>query len=226
MIELPYQRARRPEQKEKRREHLLQITRSLLTDRPDVAAFGLNELARQTGMTKSNIYRYFDSRESILLALLQEEWAIWTSEVKNALGERGQPVSLDTLAKLTANRTASRPLLGHLMSVLPSIIERNVSIEDIRSFKVQSLDMIHQIAKFMNQYAPILSVAEYEEFSHRAIIMVTGLWPLSNPSQAALDAITVPGLEPFRYDFELDLARGLTLVLRGLHYEQLNYKQK
>jgi AcrR family transcriptional regulator len=211
-----FQRARSPDQKEERRRHLLEVTRSLLSEHPDVRAFGLNELARQSGMTKSNVYRYFESRESLLLELLQEEWSIWYAELKRAFGAEGQPTALEKVAEIFSHSTASRPLLAHLTSVLPSIIEHNLSVERIREFKRASLELLHELATFMHVRTPHLSVSAFEEFVHLAIMMTTGIWPFSHPSATAIEAIQTPDLTPFQYDFERYLNRGLLLLLRGL----------
>jgi AcrR family transcriptional regulator len=215
-----FQRARRPDQKEERRRHLLQVTRSLLSEHPDVRAFGLNELARQSGMTKSNVYRYFESRESLLLELLQEEWSLWYAELRRAFGPKDQPATLEQVAEIFSHRTASHPLLAHLTSVLPSIIEHNLSVERIREFKRASLELLHELAAFMHARSPYLSILAFEEFVHLAIMMTTGIWPFSHPSTTALEAIQTSDLAPFRYEFERDLARGLLLLLRGLSQEQ------
>jgi hypothetical protein len=56
---------------------LLRTARENLKQGGTLDELGLNELARQTGMAKSNVYRYFESREALLLDLLWEEWTSW-----------------------------------------------------------------------------------------------------------------------------------------------------
>ena len=80
----PYLRARSPEQKEERRRHLLDTARSLLSEMTDVHDLGINELARRAQMTKSNVYRYFESSEAVLMDLLVEEFAGWHAEMSRA----------------------------------------------------------------------------------------------------------------------------------------------
>ncbi len=59
-----FQRARRPE--EVRRQQILTAARTLLAER-GVSELSLNELARRSGVSKPNVYRYFESREDVLL---------------------------------------------------------------------------------------------------------------------------------------------------------------
>jgi AraC-like DNA-binding protein len=58
-----FQRARQPDQKAKRRAHVLATAREILADGAvDLGQLTLNELARRVGMAKSNLYRYFETR--------------------------------------------------------------------------------------------------------------------------------------------------------------------
>ena len=60
-----FQRARRPEQIEARRCAILDAARAMLGSRP-VADISLRELSESVGLAKSNVLRYFDSREAHL----------------------------------------------------------------------------------------------------------------------------------------------------------------
>ncbi len=79
---MEFVRARQPEQKEERRRNLIATARAMLDERMRLDELSLNELARRAGMTKSNVYRYFESREAVLLALLEDEWRSWFDELR------------------------------------------------------------------------------------------------------------------------------------------------
>lgn len=64
-----FQRARSEEQREARRQAILDVAARMLTQMP-VSELTLNALARHVGLAKSNVLRYFESREAILLELL------------------------------------------------------------------------------------------------------------------------------------------------------------
>ncbi|MBE7452074.1 MAG: TetR family transcriptional regulator [Kofleriaceae bacterium] len=80
-----FQRAREPEQKEQRRRALLDAAAALLAD-GDLEAVTLSAIARAVGLAKSNVYRYFESREEILLELLVDDEVAWVGELEQALG--------------------------------------------------------------------------------------------------------------------------------------------
>lgn len=59
-----------------RRRAILDAAATMLAEMP-VAAVSLNELSRRVGLAKSNVLRYFDSREAVLLELLDDAWREW-----------------------------------------------------------------------------------------------------------------------------------------------------
>ena len=51
-----------------------------------VGDISLRELSDRLGLAKSNVLRYFDSREAIFLEVLDEEFAMWLSDIEDGLG--------------------------------------------------------------------------------------------------------------------------------------------
>ena len=57
----------------------------MLAEMP-VADVSLTELSRRVGLAKSNVLRYFDSREAVLLELLDDAWRDWLAGLAADLG--------------------------------------------------------------------------------------------------------------------------------------------
>lgn len=211
-----YVRARSAEQKEERRGHLLATARNLLQQSPATLDLGINELARQAQMTKSNVYRYFESSEAVLMALLAEEYACWLAEL-GAVPPADRPRStIEDIAHVFASTIAARPLLCRLTSILPSILERNVSLQRMVEFKGKLLAVRRQTAEDFHARMPGMSAHAFETVIKHALPLMIGLWPLSNPAAVAAQVIEQPGLESLRYDFEQDLEQAVLSLLRGL----------
>src|SRR5258708_36884165 len=79
-----YQRARNEEQRTERRQSILRTAAAMLDEMP-VSAMSLNELSRRGGLAKSNVLRYFESREAVLLDLLAHAAAEFLQEIAEAL---------------------------------------------------------------------------------------------------------------------------------------------
>ena len=214
----PYQRARSPEQKEERRRHLLDTAKSLLLEIPDVHDLGINELARRAQMTKSNVYRYFESSEAVLLDVLVEEFIQWRVELRKALSRGGKRRgTIEHIARAFSATVAERPLLCRLTSIFPSILEHNVSLERMVQFKHGLLAVRKETALDFHGCVPSMSASIFEKFIHHAVPLMIGLWPLSHPGEIAADVTARPDLAALRYDFRHDLEEGMLMLLRGLH---------
>jgi AcrR family transcriptional regulator len=213
----PYLRARSAEQKQERRRHLLDTAKSLLQEMPDLHDLGINELARQAQMTKSNVYRYFESSEAVLLEVLVEEFMLWRTELRTALGrDRRRGATIEHIARVFAATVASRPLLCRLTSIFPSILEHNVSAERMVQFKHGLLAVRKETALDFHGCIPSISAATFEQFIHQALPLLIGLWPLSHPAELAAEVVARSDLTALRYRFKHDLEEGLLMLLRGL----------
>src|SRR4051812_50020338 len=85
-----FQRARSDEQREERRRVILATAGGMLAEMP-VSAMSLNELSRRVGLAKSNVLRYFESREAVLLELLDSQWRRGLDDLPPRLGTRVGP---------------------------------------------------------------------------------------------------------------------------------------
>jgi AcrR family transcriptional regulator len=213
---LAYLRARSPEQKEERRRHLLDTARSLLLDITDVRDLGINELARRAQMTKSNVYRYFESSEAVLLDVLVEEFMLWLPELRRALGKGKANGTIEGIARAFSATVAARPLLCRLTSIFPSILEHNISAERMVQFKHGLLAVRKEMAAHFHNCVPAIPEARFMRCIHLALPLLIGLWPLSHPATLAAEVIELPELAALRYRFPHDLEEGLLMILRSL----------
>ncbi|NED89092.1 TetR family transcriptional regulator, partial [Streptomyces sp. SID11233] len=81
---MTFQRARSEEQREIRRRAILDTAAAMLDEMP-VAEVSLNELSRRVGLAKSNVLRYFESREAVLLELLDDFLGEWLAVLADEL---------------------------------------------------------------------------------------------------------------------------------------------
>src|ERR1700744_3256261 len=133
-----FQRARSKEQREARRQAILDTAAAMLDEMP-VGEVTLNELSRRAGLAKSNVLRYFESREAILLELLDRATKLWLSEMPAQLapgiaadGTRRERD--DQLAVVLAPSVAPRRELCDLLSAQTGVLEHNVSAEVVARY--------------------------------------------------------------------------------------------
>lgn len=92
----------------------------------------LGAVAESAGFAKSNIARYFATREEIYLELLTEEWRKWAHAVGARLRDtHGTTEAMTALAETLVDR----PLFCDLLSHVSTSLEHNVSPPAARTFK-------------------------------------------------------------------------------------------
>lgn len=131
MTRSEFLRARRPEHKQQRRDAILSAARDLARE-SGVRTVSLGAVAEAVGIAKSNISRYFGTREEIYLVLLAEEWEHYARAVAVRLHNAADDSA--AIAAL-AETMVDRPLFCDLLSHLPTSLEHNVSADAAREFK-------------------------------------------------------------------------------------------
>ena len=209
--ELEFQRARSPEQRAARRRAILGVAAELLAEAP-VAEISLRELARRVGLSKTNVVRYFETREAVFFALLNQSVADWLDELPAEL-PAGSPAAV---AEALARSVARRPLVCELWSALGTQLERNISAAAVREFKLANADNQARLAELLGVRVEGLEPGAAREFVAMLILLIAGLWPFANPAPSVTEAIEDPRLAGSRVDFADRLARYLTIALDGL----------
>jgi AcrR family transcriptional regulator len=210
-----FQRARQPEQKARRRADILRAAEEMLKD-GDLSDLTLNGLARRVGLGKSNIYRYFESREAILLCLFQDDIREWVEALIQKLKRMRSKSRIDRLAAVLATTTAARPRLCMFASVVSAVLERNVSVDTARAFKLANMAEVGRLIEAMTKAVPELTPEQHGELVQHFGTLVAGGWPDANPSEVVREALQDPALEGFKRDYEASLERGALLLAKGL----------
>jgi AcrR family transcriptional regulator len=211
-----FKRARQPEQKELRRSSILSAARELLEEE-GVDRVALTAIAHRADLAKSNIYRYFESREHIFLTLLSSEWAAWSKEVERELGRRGADV--DEAARVFTHGFVARPRLCELMSRLAPVLERNVSEETVLELRTRTTAAVFRVANALHGTLPKISVNGCVWAVRMMSSTVAGLWPVATPTGVVARVDERPQFQDVRPDFRNDLEAAVRALLYGLLVE-------
>lgn len=213
-----FQRARSDEQRTVRRRMILDTAAAMLTEMP-VARVSLNELSRRVGLAKSNVLRYFESREAVLLELLDSQARAWLAELAAELSvtpgdayDRADQVAAGLVTSL-----APHPVLCDLVSAQASELERNVSPEVAARYKRSMFEVVAGLARLVLRHVPELGEGDALRFAAAAVIVTGSVWTHSQPPPAMLAAYEIdPALAAMRIDFADTLRQLLEILLTGL----------
>jgi len=220
-----YQRARRPEQKLERRDAILGAARELAL-RDGVRAVSLADIAARVGIHKSALLRYFETREQIFLELTAAAWREWTAalhaELDPAAPDSAGPGSSGAgaqalVADVFAKSFGDRPLLCDLIAHTPLNLERNVSVETVRRYKLTSLAAVDEAAALVRRVLPGLTLAECGEFVAALASLAGAVWQIANPAPALAELYASdPALSRACVDLTPRLRRTAEILLAGL----------
>ncbi|NUP52642.1 MAG: TetR family transcriptional regulator [Catenulispora sp.] len=210
-----FQRARSAEQREIRKQTILDAATQLLEEMP-VGEISLRELSRRVGLSKTNVVRYFETREAVFFELLNRSLAQWTEDLAGELSAAGPAVTPETLTDTVARSLASRPLLCGLLSALGPELERNISAEAAREFKLVHVRLLGELADLLQRHIASLTWAEARELVSLMVVYTAGLWPFTRPSEAVAEALEDPALADTKVDFAVRLGRTLHVATAGL----------
>ena len=209
-----FQRARSAQAKQQREEAILEAARALGAER-GIREITLTDIAAAVGMHKSALLRYFETREQIFLKITAEGWRDWSAELCSRL--RALPSATpEAVGQVFAVTLAARPLFCDLLAQAPLNLERNVSLESVRSFKIVTLDEVDLIGAELRRLLGIEEIQAVDVIA-TATSLAGALWQMATPGPHIQTLYRGdPRLAHAVVEVEPRLDRVLGALLRGL----------
>jgi AcrR family transcriptional regulator len=210
-----FQRARRPEQKEQRREAILAAAADLAR-RDGVREVTLSGIAAAVGIHKSALLRYFDTREAIFLELTGREWSAWAEATSAALA-KVKPGDADAVATTLAKSFVERPLLCDLIPHTALNLERHASIETVHAYKLTSLGAVEAVAAALAAPLSDLTDEQRREVVSYVALLAGSMFQIATPPKPLADLYErEPKLAHSILDLEPRLTRATQVTIAGL----------
>ncbi|MGW1811262.1 TetR family transcriptional regulator [Streptomyces sp. NPDC002078] len=214
-----FQRARSEEAREIRRQAILDTAAQMLTEMP-TSAVTLNELSRRSRLAKSGFVKYFESREAVLLELLDRAWKQWIAELGVHLEECVDTAWSSTrrgteVAAVLTRTLSEQPQLCDLLSAQAGVLEHNVSAAVASRYKKAAVANVAALTELVRARLPELGPVAEQLCAQ--IIMATGaVWTHSRPSTGMIAAYEAdPELAKMRLPFAATLERMITTLILG-----------
>ena len=179
MAEAEFLRARSVEAKQQRENAILDAARRLGARR-GIRQVTLTDIAEAVGLHKSAMLRYFETREQIFLTLTAAEWRAWSRALRSrtsALAEGADPA---VVAAAIAGSLVERPLFCDLLAQAPMNLERNVSLESVRAFKLATLEEVTAISAELHRLLALTEEQSVDVIA-TATSLAGALWQMATP---------------------------------------------
>ncbi len=205
---MDWERARKPEQKEIRRNAILEAAKALFSELK-YEEISLNAIAREARISKPNVYRYFSSREEIFLAIFEEEQRKFIDELSLKLKRlRGKDIAAG-IARAWVDVSLAFPTLMDLLPQHSISMEENSSPEQLAAFKKQTLADWQKLIGALYETHPAIDAEAWTNVIKLTVSLMSGLWPLANPSDVVVQAAKESGWQDYPWDFARLMKAGI-----------------
>jgi AcrR family transcriptional regulator len=208
-------RARKDEDKEARRQLLLGEARALYTA-TSYAEVKMADVAERARLAKGTVFLYFPTKEALFLALLEDLLFSWLSRLDGLLEHGEGRWTGARLARTVAESLEGEEPLTRLLAMLQTVLEQNVTAEQVLPFKERLLGALLSTGARVEQRLSFLKEGDGPRFLIHLHALVTGLRQMADVAPVARELLAQPHLAPLRVDFTAELTAALTTLLRGL----------
>lgn len=175
-----WERARSEEQKQKRIDDILNATLSLYEE-SKVADINLALIAKQAKFTRSNLYKYFESKEEIFLELIERDRTEWLVDLEETLPKKKHDAKSFSKAWVELHFRHER--LTKFLTIMNTILEKNVSYDVLFKVKQKYMKDEIRILNTLIDAFPQLSEKLARDFLYSQLALTIGAYSLSDTNE-------------------------------------------
>jgi len=210
-----WQRARTDEKKNERKEAIHKAAFTLFKKNGyDNVSF--NGIASEAGFTKSNMYRYFSSREEIFLNIFAGLFKKWVEDCIEKLQRLDQEETINIFAKTWVESHMSHKQFLDLTPILFVSLERNSSYEQLLDFKKLAKDLLYMLSIEITRIYPDIHIDKAFKFLNLSFAATSSFWAASTQNEALKKIYEQEMFKDLETTFEEDLASSIEVIIKGL----------
>ncbi len=147
-----------------------------LYDTKNFKEITLKEIGEKTSFTRTSIYNYFQTKEEIFLALLQQEYEKWIVDLNEML-HNNKTMSAEQFADSLARSLEKRERLLKLMSMNHYDMEANSRMENLVAFKTVYGNSMRTVTSCLQKFFPRMTAGDIQEFIYAFFPFLFGVYP-------------------------------------------------
>lgn len=206
------QRAMAAEDKEERRNALLDAAEKLFLRHPDRMA-NVAEVAQAAGLAKGTVYLYFPSKEEMLLALHERHVRHFFAKLGETLA-RPAPLGFDDIFPVTRDHLIRVPAYLPLTSRCFAMLDRDIPAAAALAFKARIGALVAGAGAGLDRHFALAPGAGLSLLMH-SYGLIVGLWQLLHPNERFGRALDRPELRMLKRDYEKDIEAALRHLWSG-----------
>lgn len=148
----------------------------------------IKEIGRVTSFTRTSIYNYFQTKEEIFLALMQKEYEIWNSRLRNIRKEH-ETMSREDFAHALACSVEERGMLLKLLSMNLYDLEENTRLERLVDFKRAYGESVACVKGCLEKFFPEMTDKDRQDFIFAFFPFLFGVYPYTTSTRRQCEAM-------------------------------------
>ena len=198
------------EHKENRKQEIIDACETIYQER-GFTAVNIKEISTATSFTRPAIYSYFETKDEILLALLNREYTKWIASLEEAEQQIKEGNKEDT-ASLIAHTLDDREILLRIQNMNLFEMEINCRVERLAEFKVLYRTVVETLTRIAQAYSPHSTEDETARFCMNFNSFLFGVYPFVYHTEKQLKAMELADVPHFDTTI-FDMAYGCLLKL-------------
>ena len=155
----------------------------------------MTQVASKVSFGRANVYNYFQSKEEILLALLQREHELWMQDLL-VLDRDEDLVSNKQIAQALGASLAKRSQMLKLLAMNLYDMEHNSRIENLVEFKQVYARLLQALRGLSASKKPGWNSAQIDQCIYCFLSFLHGVYPYVFHSEKQLAAMKEAGIQP------------------------------
>lgn len=207
------QRAMAVEDKEERRNALLDAAEDLFLEHPERIA-NVAQVAEAAGLAKGTVYLYFPGKEEMMLALHERHMAHFFRELLNLL-EGPAIAGFEEVFAVTSRHLLRAPGYLPLTSRCFGLMDSEIPLESAIAFKVRIAQTLARAGEGLERHFPALGPGGGATLLQHSYGMIVGLWQLMHPNERLGKALDRPEMKVLKRDYEHEIETALRALWAG-----------
>lgn len=208
-------RAVSAEQKQIRRDHIINTARSLLLTY-SYDQIQMIEIAKAAGLAKGTLYLYFKTKEEVFLVILQEAYQAWFADLDQRLSTSGTALNIPQLTDLLVDLLDQHPLWLKLVPISHTILEFNIIYTAALEFKQQLAHGLMRSGTYLEKACAFIPQGQGAQLLLEIYAILLGVLNLAEPAPVVQKLIrTEPSLAAFQVDQKQMFKNMLMKLLTG-----------
>ena len=174
----------------------------------------LKEISKETSLSRPSIYNYFQTKEEIFLALLEEEYRLWADDLGQILSHDGYDIQ--SFATAISESIAKRETLLTILCMNLYELEENSRTERLVEFKKHYGRSIDIIDAALKKFFPDMTTEDRMDFIYEFYPFLYGLYPYVYPTKKQMDAMKIAGMVPRKMEIRKATEIFVIHILNGI----------